>query len=106
MVTAPLAANRPHPVDFPILLDFSASKAKLHAMNIVSKANLSSKRREEPAPLDGPPVVIVAPELREAPRLSVVRDPGGDDADYHSRCHLVALLLDHAGKGNSMPAYV
>ena len=44
-------------------------------------------------------VVIVAPELHGRRDFAVIRGPDDTDADYASRCELLALLLDHADKG-------
>jgi hypothetical protein len=44
------------------------------------------------------PVLIVAPELNARRDFAVLREASDTDADYQSRCDLLALLLDHAEK--------
>jgi hypothetical protein len=54
--------------------------------------------RTDSASRDIRPVVIVAPELRGRRDSVVIREQDDTDADYQSRCDLVALLLNHAEK--------
>jgi hypothetical protein len=77
---------RPEATDLGLMKAKSASGARPY------------KRQNPPKPIDTLSHVAAAPGLLDLDH-SVIREPDDTDADYESRCRLLAAALDRARKG-------